>query len=192
VQPARPPSCVRPKLLCATFGLALAVASGCASVSVSTDYDRSADFLRFRTFHFAGGHLDINGVADNGNTLVKDRIRNAVVAALGAKGLTETTEHPDLVVGYWAGARTRTEIEGMPPYAPEMGPYWYGGWWGPGYAEWWTRQYEEGTLIIDLVDPVSHRLVWRAYTRTEVQPPVSDQKIRDIVDKAFKSFPPHP
>jgi hypothetical protein len=166
-------------------------AAGCATVSVTTDFDHAADFSRYHTFVFAGGHLSINGISDDGNTIVKDRVRNAVVAALRGKGLTDVPSGGDLVVGYWAGARTQTEIEGMPPYAPEMGPYWYGGWWGPGYTQWWTRTYEEGTLVIDLVDPASHRLVWRAYARTEIRPPMSDEKIREVVDRAFSEFPPH-
>ena len=172
---------------------AVALSAGCATaVSVSTDFDHAADFSRYHTFSFVGGHLSLDGVADEGNTLAKDRIRNAVVAALGERGLAESSDHPDLAVGYWAGARSRTEIEGMPPYAPEMGPYWYGGWWGPGYTQWWTRTYDEGTLIIDLVDPASHRLVWRAYTRTEIKQPVDDKRVREIVERAFKDFPPHP
>jgi hypothetical protein len=181
-----------PRRRLATLGPALLVAAGCATVSIVTDFDHAADFSRYRTFAVAGGHLSINGVSDDGNTIVKDRIRNALVAALRAKGLAEAPEHPDLLVGYWAGARSRIEIEGMPPYAPEMGPYWYGGWWGPGYTQWWTRTYEEGTLVIDLVDQASHRLVWRAYARTEIKPPVSDEKVREIVDKAFRAFPPRP
>jgi hypothetical protein len=170
----------------------LLVATGCATISVATDFDHTVDFARYRTFTVAGGQLNVNGVSDNGNTLVKDRIKNALVATLRGKGLVEATERSDLIVGYWAGARSRTEIEGMPPYAPEMGPYWYGGWWGPGYTQWWTRTYEEGTLVIDLVDQATHRLVWRAYARTEIKPPVTEERVRQLVENAFKSFPPHP
>jgi Domain of unknown function (DUF4136) len=188
----RRPACIRSRLHVALALVTLASATGCASVSVSTDFDRSVNFSRYRTFAFVGGHLIINGVNDDGNTLVKDRIRGAVVGALRAKGLTETSDHPDLAVGYWAGAHSRTEMEGMPVYSAEMGPYWYGGWWGPGYAEWWTRTYEQGTIVIDLVDPASHRLVWRAYARTEVQAPLTDQQVSQVVEKSFRAFPPHP
>ena len=172
---------------------ALALAAGnCATVSVTTDFDHGVDFSRYRTFTLAGGNLQVNGVPDNGNTLVKDRIHNALRAALLAKGLTETDKAPDVFVGYLAGARTRTEIEGMPPYAPEMGPYWYGGWWGPGYTQWWMRTYEEGTLVIDLVDRATRKLVWRAYARREVKAPVDEQKVLEIIEKAFKAYPPRP
>jgi Domain of unknown function (DUF4136) len=170
--------------------VAIALAAGCATVAVANDYDRTTDFSRYHTFSFAGGRVILNGLSDDGNTLVKDRVRTAIIGALQAKGLVESATTSDLVVGYLAGARTRTEIEGMPPYAPEVGPYWYGGWWGPGYAEWWTRTYEEGTLVIDLVDAKTHHLVWRAYARTEVGSPVSEQKVRDAVEKSFRAYPP--
>ncbi|HVV17278.1 MAG TPA: DUF4136 domain-containing protein [Polyangia bacterium] len=171
--------------------LALAVAtSACATLKIATDFDHAANFSQYRTFKLVGGTLLVNGVPDKGNTLVKRRIEDALRAALIAKGLTETLGRPDLLVGYHAGARSRTEIETMPTYGPNLGPYWYGGWWGPGFQDWWTRTYEEGTLVIDLVDASRHALVWRAYASTEVNPPVSEQKIREAVDKAFEHYPP--
>jgi hypothetical protein len=172
------------------------LAASCATVSVATDYDHTADFSRYHTFRVVGGQLNVNGVSDEGNTLVKDRIHRTLVTVLATKGLREVppegAELADLLVGYWAGARTRTEIEGMPPYAPEMGPYWYGGWWGPGYTQWWMRTYEEGTLVIDLVDRATRKLVWRAYARREVKAPVDEQKVLEIIEKAFKAYPPRP
>jgi hypothetical protein len=172
------------------LGLAVVLLAGCATVSVATDYDRSTDFAKYRTYKFVGGHIVNNGVLDDGNTLVRDRIESALTRELQSKGLTPATGDPDLFVGYMAGARRRTEIEGMGPYTPGVGPYWNSGWWTPGYMEWWTRSYEEGTLVIDLVDAPSKRLVWRAYTRAEVSAPVTEKKVNAAVEKAFKDFPP--
>lgn len=169
---------------------AVLLAGGCATVSVATDYDHTADFSRYHTFQIVGGHLVHEGVADDNNTLVKDRIAGALRSGLQAKGLQEASADPDLDVGYFGGARSRTEVEGMPSYGPGVGPYWSGGWWGPTYNDWWTRSYNEGTLIIDLIDAHTKRLVWRAYAQAEIQVPLSDQKIRDAVNKALQSFPP--
>jgi len=171
-------------------GLAMLTLS-CASISVSTDYDKTVDFTRFRTFSFLGGHIWVNGAADDNNTLVKDRIRNAVVGELTAKGMQQVTENPDIYVAYLAGARTRTQIEATGPYPAGFGPYFgIGGWWGPMYVDWWARTYNEGTLIIDLVDASTKKLVWRAYASTEINKVVSDQKMQQVVDRAFKGFPP--
>ncbi len=181
------------KGLVAAAGAAL-LALGCATVQVATDYDRTVDFSQYHTFQLVGGHLVHEGVSDDSNTLVKDRIEAALRATLQSKGLQEATKEApgsDLDVGYFAGARTRTEIEAMPSYGPGFGPFWSGGWWDPTYNDWWTRTYNEGTLVIDLVDAHTRRLVWRAYAQTEIHVPVSEEKVREAVSKAFRSFPPH-
>jgi hypothetical protein len=176
----------------ALLGTVLLIVS-CATVQVAIDHDPAVDFTRFRTFQLVGGHLMRDGISDDNNTLVQDRIVGALRSALQGKGLHEAGAGApaDLDVGYFAGARTRTEIEAMPAYGPGFGPFWYGGWWDPAYKDWWTRTYNEGTLVIDLVDAQTKRLVWRAYTQTEIHIPVSDEKIREAVGKAFQSFPPH-
>jgi hypothetical protein len=169
----------------------LFLGTGCATVSVSTDFDRTADFSHYRTFTFAGEHIIVQGVPDDMNTLVKDRIRAAIGSALRSKGLQEASNAPDLLVGYVAGARTRTEIEGSGLYATGLGPFWEGSWWGPSYTHWWVYSYQEGTLVIDLIDAHTKNLVWRSYARAEISVPVTEEKIRKAVDKAFKRYPPH-
>jgi len=163
----------------------------CAPIAVSTDHDKNANFARYRTFAFLGGHIWVNGIADDGNTLVKDRIKSSVIATLASKGMQQVTENPDVYVAYLAGARTRTEIEATGPYNAGFGPYFgVGGWWGPMYVNWWARTYNEGTLVFDVIDASSRKLVWRAYAQTEINKPVSDQKMQKVTDKAFKNFPP--
>ncbi len=173
-------------------GLAMLTLS-CATVSTATDFDKNADFAKYHTFAFLGGHIWISGMADDSNTLVKDRIRNSVIGTLNAKGLQQVTENPDVYVAYLAGARTKTEIEATGPYVAGFGPYFgVGGWWGPTYVNWWAREYNEGTLVIDVIDAPSKKLVWRSYAQTEVNKPVSDQKMQQVIEKAFKSYPPAP
>ena len=181
------------KMMGAVAAGAALLTMSCATTSVATDHDPNVDFTRFRTYAFLGGHIWVNGMADDNNTLVKDRIRNSVVATLTAKGMQQVTSNPDIYVAYLAGARTRTEIESTAPYTAGFGPYFgVGGWWGPMYTDWWARTYNEGTLVIDLVDAASKKLVWRAYAVTEVYKPVSDQKMQQVVAKALKTFPPPP
>jgi uncharacterized membrane protein HdeD (DUF308 family) len=165
--------------------------SGCATVSVKTDSDPSVDFSRYRTFQVLDGKIIVDGREDATNTLVKDRIQNAIVAQLSGKGYQPVDSGGDLLVGYVAGARTVTEIEGTGPYGPGFGPYWgFGGWWGPAYTDWWTRTYTKGTLVIDLIDSQSKKLVWRAYAEADLKSPDADDTIQKAVKKAFAKFPP--
>src|SRR5688572_10887842 len=115
--------------------LLVVVAAGCSpTLQVRTDFDRATDFGRYQTF--AMGETKQIGRAATGtpNTLVKDRIDNALKAHLAAEGLTPVQggEGPDLVVRYVAGARTRQELES----AGWGHPYWTG-----GYADdAWLRE----------------------------------------------------
>jgi hypothetical protein len=171
--------------------LGATMASGCATVSVKTDFDPTVDFSQYRSFELIGGELLVNGRSDDTNTLVKDRIRDAITTELVSKGFQAVESGGDLMVAYVAGARTVTEVEAIGPYRPGFGPYWSPrGWWWPAYYDWWTRTYTKGTLVIDLMDAGTKKLVWRAYAGADVTAPDAKDLIAKAVHKAFAKFPP--
>jgi hypothetical protein len=121
------------------------------------------------------------------------KIKDAATAALQGKGLTLQTHQPDLIVVYTAtvGRGTRTNYYSAYPgfyggwgwgagfgYGSRWG---WGGWYRPGfyafgdpfmyyggltYAE--QENYKEGTLIIDLIDRRTKKVVWRGFGVGEV------------------------
>ena len=51
--------------------------------------------------------------------------------------------------------------------------------------------YSEGTLVIDLRDPTTHSLVWRAIAREEKSDPTKiEGKLDDMVKKSLEKYPP--
>ncbi|RYY34284.1 MAG: DUF4136 domain-containing protein, partial [Sphingobacteriaceae bacterium] len=52
-------------------------------------------------------------------------------------------------------------------------PFFYGGWgWGGGWGGYPVReQFREGTVIIDLIDRKTGKMVWRGYGVGEVRNP---------------------
>src|SRR6478609_5785801 len=142
------------------LGLGL-LAAGCAGPSkVLTDFDPSADFPAFRTFAFTGlTDKDQGGVLDN--SLLRKRIEAMVGQQLTAKGLQRvgSEERSDLLVHFWVGVNDKQRVEstGMPAGA-------YGGRYGAGGygGDVTTYEYQEGTLIVDLVESSKKELVWRA------------------------------
>ena len=51
--------------------------------------------------------------------------------------------------------------------------------------------YAEGTLVIDLRDPSTRSLVWRAIATEEQRDPTKLQgKLDNMVKKSFEKFPP--
>src|SRR5262245_22695399 len=133
-----------PTLLCAALAVAVASAQ-----KITTEFDESKDFSKYKTFAVRDGQLNSRHPALN-SELAKKRIENEVERALTAKGLTRVSSGPsDLNVFFHFGSRPKVETEAYPA-----------GWRGLG-----TRvvrvPYSEGTLVIDLRDPSSRSLVWR-------------------------------
>ena len=192
---------MRPLLSLAALGAAALLFAGCDSgngPTVKTDYDKTVNFAQYHTFAFEKGRIVTRlGTPDTNNTLAGDRLQEAIVSQLSAKGLQSVTQNPDLVVTYVAGARTRQEVEslGPTPYASPYfgGPFRFdrGAYFGTGYNQFYTNTYTEGTLILDLIDTRTKHLVWRAYVTGPVDKP--DQKaINGAVSAALKKFPPKP
>jgi hypothetical protein len=167
-------------------------AAGCVGPSkVRTDFDPSAEFPAFRTFAFTGlTDTDQGGVLDN--SLLRKRIEAMVDQQLTAKGLKQvgSEERSDLLVHFWVGVKDKQRVEytGMPTGA-------YGGryGWGPNYGgNVTTSDYQEGTLIVDLVESSKKELVWRARIVGTLQG--SQEANLKMVDtgiaKAFKDYPP--
>jgi Domain of unknown function (DUF4136) len=146
--------------------------------NVKTDYDRSFDFARLRTFTFRPW---TKGALENG--LVDSRIREALRRDLESKGFRYQPDGPaDFVVVFYAHQREKAETDvvgyGM-PYRWRWG-------WGPAF---WTRYYTEGSVLVDFVDPVSNQLVWRGRVTDTVSGLDQSQKqINKGVDQLVKHF----
>jgi hypothetical protein len=62
--------------------------------------------------------------------------------------------------------------------------------WGYAGRRWDVRQYQEGTLVLDLLDARRGTLVWRAVAEGEVKGAgQSADKIEKTVRKMFAEFP---
>jgi hypothetical protein len=155
---------------------------------VDSDYDRSVDFSKYKTYDFGPGTVIKDGVTQGSDNLLDQKVNSAVENELNAKGLRRTSDNPDLLITYVAGAHEKTELESAPGYA---GPGYYGGWWDYSWNNFWVRTYEEGTLLIDLKDAETNQLVYRVYGVDELKKPEKRQKqIDKIAKKGFKDFPP--
>jgi hypothetical protein len=114
--------------------------------------------------------------------LVKMRIDADIEKYLSAKGLNFVSEGPsDLNVRYTLGAVRKSEVETYPA----------------GWRGWGTRvvrvPYTEGTLVLDLRDPATRSLVWRAIAREEKSDASKvEAKLDDMVKKSIDKYPPKP
>ena len=158
--------------------LSLLASPGALAQKVTIEFDRAADFSKYKTFAIRGGQLNSKNPALN-SELVKQRIDADIERDLTAKGLVKVSGASDLNVVYRFGSARKTEVETYPA-----------GWWGRG-----TRMvrvpYAEGTLVIDLRDPSTRSLVWRTITSEEKGDAAKiEGKLDDMVKKAFEKYPP--
>ena len=158
--------------------LAFLAAQGARAQKVTVEFDQNADFSKYKTFALRKGELNSNNPALN-SELVKDQIDADIVRDLTARGLTKVDGPADLNVVYHFGAARRTEVEAYPAG-------WYG--WGTRYVR---VPYAEGTLVIDLRDPSTKSLVWRAIASEDKSDPSKIQgKLDSMVKKSIEKFPP--
>jgi uncharacterized protein DUF4136 len=160
------------------IALTLLTASLSLGQKITVEFDGAAHFSNYHTFALRDGQLNSRNPALN-SELVKKRIDDAIVHYLSAKGLTIVAGHADLNVRYHFGSAPKTELDAYPA-----------GWRGFG-----TRvvrvPYTEGTLVIDLRDPASRSLVWRAIAHEDKRDPDKIAgKLEEMIRKSIAKYPP--
>ena len=145
---------------------------------VTIEFDQAAEFGKYRTFAIRGGQLNSKNPALN-SELIQKRIDGDIERGLTARRLTMVSGPSDFNVRYRLGTARKAEIESYPA-----------GWRGLG-----TRvvrvPYTEGTLVIDLRDPTTRSLVWRAIASEEKSDAIKiEGKLDDMVRKSLEKYPP--
>jgi hypothetical protein len=153
-------------LLCA-----LAVSS--RAQSVQSDFDKSYDFSKLKTFNFAIPGFDDPLAHDSLND---GRIRAALESNLMANGFgMEELERPDFAVAYYVTAKNKFSVR-------DNGPRFF------GRRDVSVDEYTEGTLTVELYDVKTRRLVWRGRASGTVELKGTDKKINKAAEKLVKQF----
>lgn len=177
------------------FSMVLMLVAFGAQAQVHVDFDKKADFKKYKTFKFETGKVIRQlGVKDTTNTFMNQYIDEAVTKDLVSKGLTPSNTNPDLIITYLAGAKEKQEIQNYMSspgfYSPYYRFYGLSGWWGPQWNNFWVSNYEEGTIIIDMYDAKTDQLVWRAYAVSSINNFNEQRFVTKEIAKSFKHFPP--
>lgn len=178
--------------------LLVASFAGCASIDIQTDYNPQAvgDMAEYQTYawlpHPSEGDPRVH------NPLVASRVEAAVDETLVAKGYTKTNAaSADFMIGWHAALEGKVDVQTVDRYYG----YGYGGWYGrygrgggAVVSNTHVREYDQGTLIIDIVDKSSNELVWRGAAQAEViaqaTPEERQERIAKAIRKVFEDFPP--
>jgi hypothetical protein len=175
--------------------VALPGLSGCAA-RVRSDFDREAVFSYYRTFDWIAPPVraseeelrrDPEGPFVR-NSLLDKRIRTAVNSKLKTRGFQyEDGGESDIRLNYHVTFKDKLVGSGSDfGYA---GRYRRGA-FSSGF-HWSVRQYQEGTIIIDIVDRAKDQLVWRGWIVGRNRDGNYDEaEINRAVNQILMHFPP--
>ncbi|MGC2477726.1 MAG: DUF4136 domain-containing protein [Candidatus Sulfotelmatobacter sp.] len=163
-----------PLLFVAVWALATAV----LGIEVKTDFDHHVNFSGYKTYSWAK--------VETPDPLWNDRVKDAVDRELTAKGWTEVASGGDVSVVAIGTTREK----------PTLRTFYDGfdGWMWGGFADATTyvENYTVGTLVIDMFDTRTKKLIWRSSASDALsgKPEKDEKKVDKAVGKMFEHFPP--
>ena len=172
------------KRILLTGVMLLAIGAVGLAVDTKTDYDRSTNFANYHSFGWKAPKTPGNEVVSN--SLVLSRIRDAVAENLSSKGFVQNATNPDIYIVAHVSAKDMKNVDYLPPL-----PGWRNwGWMGRDKV---VYEYTKGTVILDVVDAKSNRLIWRAIstdTGSDLLDVQKEKTVEKMVSKSLEHFPP--
>jgi hypothetical protein len=176
--------------------VAAALLAGCASQpTVLSDYDKTAEFGKYRTFGFV---TQVGADSTEFRSLAVQTMQSAATRQMELRGYTRS-DTPDLVINFTGKIEEKADVESVP--APYYGPGWgYGGFYGAPYGGWGygggtqvtTRRYNVGTLVMDIVDREKRQAVFQASISDVITKEMTQNReaaINGAVTRLFAKYP---
>jgi hypothetical protein len=162
----------------------LLLASACVVfATIKTDYSHSVDFGHYKTYSWIKVSVQ--------DPLWEDRITRAIDSQLSAKGWTRVPDGGDAAVAAYGSSHDEKTLQ-----------TWYdgfaGGWrwngFGDGLATTTVERTPVGTLMVDIFDSSTKKLIWRGLASDTLsgKPDKDEKKMDKAVSEMFKNFPPPP
>ncbi|HEY0054997.1 MAG TPA: DUF4136 domain-containing protein [Pedobacter sp.] len=181
--------------------LSALILSACSSYNFYTVSNHKVEISKYQTYAWVpSGESKTSNYYEN--DIAEDRIVDAVNTELNARGFRVNNRKPDLLIKYTAVVDNKSRVIRDPVYyqaparyVPRMGYYqgrqvYYYQYYRPFpiYAGTETRkvEFEEGNIVIDLIDRNSSKVIWRGVAKGEVNNP--EKAVKDIPKVVGKIF----
>src|SRR5258707_1700837 len=165
-----------------SIAMLLVLTSASFAQQTKTDYDHDANFGQYKTYSWEKVQTQ--------DPLLVDRIKDAVNAALTAKGWTKVESGGDVCVVAMEITHNQQTLNTF--YDGFGGGWRWRGGGGFGNATTTTETYKVGTLVVDLFDAKTKTVIWRG-SSSDTLSDKSDKNIKNLdkgVQKMFEHFPP--
>ena len=161
---------------------------GCGKkILVQSDVINPVDFSKYKTFKFSENNAASNFTFNEAN---QERVRMAVARELSERDYFES-ELADLLIN------VQGSIEMIRETAASPSPYdYYGRLYYPGYYynDRRPREENESTIIINIIDEKTRKLLWQGVATGDFQQKKKhiEVLIFDTINQIFENFPYHP
>lgn len=146
-------------MLSATF-------AGCATLTVSSHIERDVDFSQYVTYDWGGkDNFPVGDPRLDNNQFFRDYLEGAIEKRLTAKGYElAITGQPDLLVHYHASVNQKVDV-----YESDRSQGYY-----PPESQ--VVEFEQGTLVIDVVDAKTNKVIWRGWSQDTMTGVIDNQR----------------
>ena len=151
-----------------TAAVALAVTAGCATMNVSAHLERGVNFAEYVTYEWGPpDNLPVGDPRLDNNPFFNDYLQGAIEKQLVVKGFERaaTGVPADLLIHYHASVNQRLDVN----RADQQYGYCYND------CEPQVVDFEQGTLVVDLVDAKTKKVVWRGWAQDTMTGVIDNQ-----------------
>ena len=156
--------------------LFFALAGGCAGLEIHSEVAPETELSGYRSYGWLRAD---NQPAHAPETIIDQKVRAALKRELAQKGLVEgPADSADFLIGYHVLQEHVTSVSD----------------WGNGIYGWAPEvsTYNQGTLIVDFVDPRTNRVFWRSSANRAVEPPgglIDTARLQRAAAAMVRSYP---
>jgi len=164
--------------------------TGCSSgPDIRTDYDRGADFSKYKTYNF----FNPLSIDNPGYTTIHAQLfRDALSREMESRGYVKS-DNPELLLNVSGKLQDKTDVRTYSDPVP-AGYYGYrrgryGAWGGYAYnTSTHVSQYTEGTINVDMVDVKANRMIWEGVAVGRLKEDRTSEELRENINRGVASM----
>jgi len=155
--------------------------NSCSTLYVNSDYDTKFDFSKFRTFKIVN-KISNKSEAKKPSSISFNSVSRSVERELRLRGMTQGDTQSDCIVTFQTSVEKKLSVETTN----------YKRWRGYWIEENRTTEYNEGLLVIDIINRETKNVVWRGWTRgIDANNTRTQEEVNEIVNKILSGYPPN-
>jgi len=205
------------KVIWISAGIIIVILIGCSATynAVSSDYDKSVDFTKYKTFAWLPDKADTINTPYN-NEIIRNNIRNYYGQCMSDRGYSFDAENPDVLMQL---VITNAKKErNVPSYSSiyYYKPYYYGSYYYHpypfayyyryypsysygssssviGYPNTQKVEYVKGAITLNFIDRKNKKLIWTGTAEGDIYDPgMINKDLHPAVHRILDEYPVKP